>query len=316
MLGTESRFPYKRLVPVVNDLSKPSGFALITGGSAGLGEQIAGALVRAGYRVAILGRDPDRVEQSVARLNSLSVKPVPASSAWGLVGDVTDPACVADCFDQIRQRWGRLDLLVNCVGQSDRGRIESLTPERLRSLIDANLIGTLLCSQAALPLLRQHRGVVVNIGSLAGKIGSRYLGGYCAAKHALTGLTQQMRLEWREYGVHVALISPGPIRREDAGQRYTAQSEGLPESAGRPGGGARLKGLPPERVAAEVLRCARRQSVDVILPRRARWLICLMQSFPRWGDRLVLLFTGGGSPGPTGADKNPAIGEPSTSREP
>ncbi|TVP99055.1 MAG: SDR family oxidoreductase [Planctomycetaceae bacterium] len=270
--------------------SSSIGVAVVTGGSAGLGFGIAAELIRADYRVAIIGRDAARVEIAAERLNERTRS---TDRCLGLVGDVTDPASVRSCFERVEQTWGRLDVLVNCVGRSDRGRVESLTPERLAELIAANVTSTLLCSQAALASLCASGGTVVNIGSLAGKIGSRYLGGYCAAKHALSGLTQQMRLEWRDYGVHVALVSPGPIRREDAGRRYAAEIDGLPASAAQPAGGARLRGLATERVAAEVLSCIRRRHADRILPRRVRLLLCLLQAFPACGDWLVLKFTGG-----------------------
>lgn len=110
-------------------------------------------------------------------------------------------------------------MLVNCVGISDRGLIEDLKSDRLQELLDQNVFTALLCCQAGLPLLKESRGVIVNIGSLASKVGARYIGGYAIAKHALAGLTQQMRLELKPVGVHVGLVSPGPIQREDAGRR-------------------------------------------------------------------------------------------------
>lgn len=186
---------------------------MVTGGSAGLGLVIAETLLGAQYDVIILGRDAERLADAGQRL-------APTARAAGVrvqerVADVTCEASVAAAFATVQADFGRLNVLVNCVGQSDRGRTESLSRERLIELVDANVTSALVCSQAALPMLKDTRGVIVNIGSLASKVGARYLGGYCAAKHALAGLTQQMRLEWREYGVHVALVSPGPIQRAD-----------------------------------------------------------------------------------------------------
>jgi len=283
------------------------GSAVVTGGSSGLGLAIAAALLRAGYRVALIGRDRDRLAQAIGELRGSGsgvgattargpgeVSPLPDDEGlFGVAADVTDPNSVRDAFEQIERRWSRLDVLINCVGQSDRGRVDALTPERLRALFDVNVTSSLLCSQAALPLLRESRGTVVNIGSLAGKFGTRYMGGYCAAKHALAGLTQQMRLEWSEAGVHVALVHPGPIRRADSQPRYQVDAETLPASAKLPAGGARLRGLSPERVADEVLRCIRRRRTEVILPRHVRLLTCLAAAFPSLGDRLLLRFTGG-----------------------
>jgi short-subunit dehydrogenase len=200
-----------------------------------------------------------------------------------------------DCFraaEQITESFGRLNVLVNCIGTSDRGLVRELSAERLHELMDLNVATTLQCTQAMLPLLEASRGSVVNIGSLAGKVGARYLGGYNAAKHALSGLTQQMRLEFRESGVHVGLVSPGPIRREDAGHRYADRTgESLPGRASAPGGGAKVKGLDPERVARAVLNCAEHRRCDVVLPGHLRILIAVGHAWPPLGDWLLLKFT-------------------------
>jgi len=273
---------------------------VVTGGSAGLGLAIASAFLSAGYDVAIIGRDTARLDQAVERLTATA--DAHGRRLRSIQADVTDECSVSECFDSIGLLWKRIDVLVNCVGASDRGRVEDLTRLRLLELIDTNVTSTLLCSQAALPWLCRSGGAVVNIGSLSCKLGARYLGAYSAAKHALAGLTQQMRLEWVEYGVHVALLNPGPIRRPDAGRRYGAQGVNLPESARMPAGGAKLKGLPAERVAAAVVRCARRRDPDMILPRRVRMLVVISHVFPRLGDWLLLKFTGNRA----STDQNPA----------
>lgn len=269
------------------------GVAVVTGGSSGLGLAVAEALLAARYDVIILGRDHDRLADAAGRLADIAA--TAQTRLQSIVTDVTSDQAVSDCFAQVAADFGRLDVLVNCVGQSDRGRTESLTRQRLIELIDVNVTSALLCSQAALPMLKESSGVVVNVGSLASKVGARYLGGYCAAKHALAGLTQQMRLEWLEYGVHVALVSPGPIRRDDAGRRYAATSGDAPPEAQRPGGGAKLKGLPAQRVADAVVRSITRRHPDIILPTYLRSLVAIGHALPRLGDWLLRKFTSTGS---------------------
>ncbi len=185
-----------------------------------------------------------------------------------------------------------MDVLVNCVGGSDRGLAENLTSERLIELVQQNVVTALLCSQAALEMLQQSGGTIVNVGSLAAKVGARYLGGYAAAKHALAGMTQQMRLELRPRGIHVALVSPGPIRRDDAGTRYDQRiDDSVPEQASKPGGGTRVKGLDPDKVARAILSCVRKRRGDVIMPAYMRLLIAVGHAIPRLGDWLLLKFT-------------------------
>lgn len=258
--------------------------ALVTGGSAGLGLAIARTFLAHGYRVVIVSRSADRLDQAADHLDSPD-----------LITHAANLASREDCqrlAGELGQQFGHVDVLINCVGASDRGVLEELSETRLRELIDQNVTTTLLCCQAFRPLLEKSRGSVVNIGSLAGKVGARYLGGYNAAKHALTGITQQLRLEWRDKGIHVALVSPGPIRRDDAGTRYQDRTGGsVPESAAAPGGGTKVKGLDPQRVARAVLLCAQKRRVDVILPGYLRLLIVLGNAFPRLGDWLLVKFT-------------------------
>lgn len=268
--------------------------ALVTGGSAGLGFVIARTLMKAGYRVMITGRDGDRLNQAMLRLD-------PEGTARDSDGgrqrltctgcDVTSDSDVKQLIVDCLETFGRLDVLINCVGSSDRGVLETLEIDQAELLFRQNVVTALLCSQHALSALEATGGVIVNIGSLASKVGARYIGGYAMAKHALAGMTQQLRLELKPRGIHVCLVSPGPIRREDGGQRYQESVAGLPPQAAQPGGGTRVKGLPPERVAEAVLKAIQKRKPDVVLPRYLRLLITLGHAVPRLGDWLLLKFT-------------------------
>ena len=260
--------------------------ALITGGSAGLGLVTAKVFLDAGFRVTIVGRDQTRLDLAADQLTD------DHDRLLALKADLTDKNSVERTFSESIQRFGRLDALVNCVGGSDRGLTENLEVKTLEQLIHQNVSTALLCSQAALPELEKTRGVIVNVGSLASKVGARYIGGYSAAKHALAGMTQQMRLELKPRGVHVALVNPGPIKREDAGNRYSDKvDQSVPDQASKPGGGTRVKGLEPERVARAILSCVQKRRIDVVLPSYMRLLIALGHAWPALGDWLLLKFT-------------------------
>ena len=264
--------------------SNTSPVALITGGSAGLGIVIAAAFIADGYQVVIVGRDQAKLDLAVEQLGD---------RATGFTADLTSPTDVSRLMESVKIKCGRLDVLVNCVGASDRGLVADLTSETLIHLVNQNVTTSLLCSQAALAMLEESQGVIVNIGSLAAKVGARYIGGYAAAKHALAGMSQQMRLELKPKGVHVGLVNPGPIRRDDEGGRYEQKTDGLPEQASKPGAGTRVKGLPPEKVAAAVLKCVKKRKPDIVLPGYLRILIAVGHASPRLGDWLLLKFTSG-----------------------
>ena len=264
--------------------------AVVTGGSAGLGLAIAAEFLKAGYAVAIIGRDQARLD---AARDSFSDKST-ADFVMTIQADLSSRVDAERAFGELDARFGRLDVLVNNIGTSDRGTLEQLAPDDLLEIVKANLLPALLSSQVALPMLERTGGAVVNIGSLAAKVGARYLGAYPTAKHALAGMTQQMRLEWKDRGVHVGLLNPGPIRRADAGRRYAAQvasDSQLPSQAMQPGGGAKVRGLPPDVVARAVLKMVRRRQVDVMLPAYLRPLVAIGNLCPPLGDWLLLKFT-------------------------
>jgi uncharacterized protein len=258
--------------------------ALVTGGSRGLGLAFARQAVACGFQTFIVGRDASAVDAAARAVGE---------ECLPLVADLTSAAQVAALVASVNARAGRLDLLINNVGSSDRGAADAIADDRIRALFDQNLLTTIHAVAGFLPLLEGSRGTIVNVGSLAGKVGARFLGGYVAAKHALHGWTQQLRLELRGKGIHVLLVAPGPIRRTDAGTRYgLAFADGtLPPSAARPGGGTSFKGLDPDWVARQTLRAAKKRKPELILPRWLRLLVVLGNASPRLGDWLVLRIT-------------------------
>ena len=152
---------------------------------------------------------------------------------------------------------------------------------------ELNFLGLVRCTQAAAPHLIASRGHVVNIGSLAAKTASRFLGAYPASKFPVAAYSQQLRYELNPQGVHVLLVCPGPIARPDAGRRYDDQAGSLPESARRPGAGVKLKGIPPQRLIAKILRYCERRRPELVLPAKARLLFALAQLSPRLGDWII-----------------------------
>ncbi len=268
--------------------------AIVLGASSGLGLAIARVLWESGYAVIASARNAQRLQEAVSQLSIIPQGPAPQAGSidrlqtWAC--DAVSPDSVQQLIEHVKVQFGKLDVLVNCVGQSDRGNVAELTPQRLHELLDLNVVSALLSSQAALPLLTESKGVIVNVGSLAARVGARRLGGYPAAKHALAGLTQQMRLEWLPLGVHVAMVNPGPIMRQDSGNRYAeaVKARGLPATAARPGGGTSVKGLSSDWLAKQILQVIQQRQPDRIFPGKLRLLIALGHLWPALGDWLLL----------------------------
>jgi short-subunit dehydrogenase len=273
--------------------------ALITGGSAGLGLAIARELVRQGAKVAIAGRDQGRLEDAVASLRleasrgsaprrDPSGETIPA--AVGIPADITRAEEVESLVQKAVLSLDRLDLLVNCAGKSSRGSAAATSPEQFRELLELNFLALVRCTQACLPHLLKSKGHVVNIGSLASKSAAPFLGGYAASKFPVAAFSQQLRLELAEQGLHVMLVCPGPIRRDDAGTRYD-EATGVPASARQPGGGVKLEGIDPPWLASRILLACQRRSPELVVPARARWLFAISQLWPRLGDWIVRRMT-------------------------
>lgn len=260
---------------------------LVTGASTGLGFAIARAFAEAGAKVAIAARGQAKLEEAAAKLRMHGATILP------IVADVTRGADVAELVNRAAIEFDGLDVLVNNAGRSTRGKAIEVTPEQFQELWEINFLSAVRCTQAAAPHLLRSRGSVVNIGSLAAKTVSPYLGAYPATKFPLAAWSHQLRLELAEQGLHVLLVCPGPIRRDDAGERYRDQAHDLPETASKPGGGVKLKGIDPEWLARRILLACERREPELVVPFRARLLLSLAALSARLGDWLIRKMTSG-----------------------
>ena len=261
--------------------------AIVSGGSAGLGLAISRRLLLEGYCVTVLGRDENRL--SVARA-VLIEEGVAGNRIHFVSTDATSGHAVGQAVASHLETFDYLDVLVNVVGRSDRGLIESLQVDKLRELLDANVFSTLVCSQACLPSLKQRSGVIVNIGSLASRVAPGFLGGYVIAKHALAGLTRQMRMECLADNVHVGLICPGPIQddsRTTDNHYGVDESTGVPESAAGPGGGAKVRSLTGDQVAGAVMQMIDNRIIEIVMPPKTRLLMAINAIWPSLADRIL-----------------------------
>ena len=259
--------------------------ALICGGSQGLGLELARQLCRERVaRLILVARDSEKLQLAVQELKDRE------AGAGGVelqtfAVDATNSLAMQELSTGLHAS-PPIDLLIQAVGMSDRGTLQDLEPEHLRRLFEINVISSLHTVRWLSPSM-QRPGTIILVGSLASHFAPRYLGGYAIAKHALAGLAQQARLELQPRQIHVMLASPGPIARSDAGKRYQEAAGGVPAEALGPGGGAKVKGLDPQRLAADILRAAERQKRTAIFPRQARLLLVLSAISPWLGDLIL-----------------------------
>jgi len=253
---------------------------IVTGASTGLGLAIAKALAERQARIVIVARREEPLTRAAEMLRAAGTEILP------IVADVTNQEDIDRLARTVKEHFGRVDLLCNCAGRSARKAVLETTPEDFQELLDVNFLATVRTTRAFADLLLESKGSLVNIGSLASKVAPRFLGGYPASKHALAAYSQQLRMEHGPAGLHVLLVCPGPIRRDDSAPRYEQQSAGLPAAANRPGAGAKLRGIDPEHLAKKILDCERRK-LELVVPTKVRILMILSQLSPRLGDWLL-----------------------------
>lgn len=255
---------------------------LVTGGSSGLGRMIAEGFARRGAKIAIAALEEDLLQKAVEEMTAEGYEVFPIHA------NITKQEEVDRIFTQLISYYGHLDVLVNNAGRTHRGKISEVSPEDFQALFDLNVLGTIRCTQKAIPYLLKVKGHVVNIGSLAAKSASRWVGAYPVSKFAVAAFSQQLRLELGEEGLHVLLVCPGPIKRDNPRLYRLPGSEGIPETALRPGGGVHLKGLDPQVLTDRIIRYCELRKPELVMPWKARLLFTISQMFPALGDWLVL----------------------------
>jgi uncharacterized protein len=266
---------------------------IVAGGTAGFGLVLARHLDAAGARVLIVGRSERKGDAAL-------FSPCPSRKElrplFCVTADLARPGEGGRVAGESLRILGGIDDLFFCVGRSGRGEILKTDAEQLREYFDANVSAAVEITRAVADDVAAARGHMVYIGSLAGKLVTPFMGPYCVAKSALAAYVDAVRLEMAPRGGHVLLVSPGPIRRDEADPRAAESTDryaadvtraGLPAEALRPGGTQAIRQLDPDRLAEQVLAaCARRRS-ELVVPRKASLLAGLIEWFPEWGRRIL-----------------------------
>lgn len=179
--------------------------ALITGGGRGIGVAIARSLDAEGARITLLGRTLELLELTKESLNEAQV----------MKADVTDSETIGIVFEQAINNFGGVDILINNAGVAESAPFEKTSLGTFQHMLDVNLTGTFLCTQAALSSMKEQAwGRIVNIASTAGLKGYAYVSAYCASKHAVIGLTRSLALELAKSKITINAICPGYTETE------------------------------------------------------------------------------------------------------
>jgi 2-deoxy-D-gluconate 3-dehydrogenase len=193
---------------------------LITGAGSGIGRAAAIALATQGAKVALteLPGRANRAEEAVNEVMALGCE------AMALTLDVRSVLGIADVIDQVVQRFGKLDVLINNAGTQLLKSALEVEEDEFDEVLDINLKGAFFCAQAAATaMLEQGRGCIINVASQHGIVGNRLRAPYCASKGGLINLTRALAVEWAPYRIRVNAVSPTFVRTEHNASLFDTQ---------------------------------------------------------------------------------------------
>jgi NAD(P)-dependent dehydrogenase (short-subunit alcohol dehydrogenase family) len=213
-------------------LKQESPVWLITGCSTGLGHALARLVIDRGWRAVVTARDKARVEDLVRGAEDRTL---------ALALDVTDKDQIDAVVAAAREKFGRIDVLVNNAGYGYQSTVEEGEEAEIRAQFDTNVFGLFAITRAVLPAMRAQRsGRIINITSVAGLIGFPGSGYYAASKHAIEGFSDSLRAEVEPLGIGVTCVEPGPFRTDWAGRSLRQTENRIADYADTVG--KRLKG--------------------------------------------------------------------------
>ena len=250
---------------------------LITGGTSGIGRACALAFGRAGYAVAVTGRDAARLADTAGALAAAGVAHLTVQA------DVGDAAAATRVVAATVARFGGLDVLINNAGLSMRAKFADVDVQVLEQLMQTNFFGTVYTTKAALPHLLASKGTVVGISSIAGFRGLPGRTGYSASKFAMNGFLEALRTELLPAGVNVLTAAPGftasNIRHAALVANGQTQND-TPRDEGRM--------MTSEAVADHVLRAVAQRRRILVLTGQGKLTVFLNKWLPGLMDKLVL----------------------------
>jgi short-subunit dehydrogenase len=244
---------------------------LITGGSSGIGLAAARRFLSLGARVWLTARNQDKLAAAAAELGE---------RVFTIPTDVTEAASIERLAETIREREGRIDVLVNSAGQLDLAASGESAAELAERLMRVNYFGLTRVVAATLPLLRSgSRRSIVNLSSFSGKLTPPFWSAYCASKHAVQSYSHALRQELRPEKIHVGLVLPGPVASPMVEDLLHTPMYPVPFG---------VPVIGTDRVARAILKCVLRRRAEVTVPGHFGPLLRIAAAFPLLIDLVYL----------------------------
>lgn len=247
---------------------------VITGGSDGIGKALVAQFLALGAKVATCGRNENKL--------SLLVAEFPTSNLYTAQVDVSKQDQSEAFIKQVVDNWGRIDVLINNAGISMRALVSEVSVQTLQNVMDINFWGTVYCTKAALPSIKQNKGVIVGVSSIAGYRGLPGRSGYSASKFALNGWLEALKTELYASGTHVMWVCPGfttsNIRNAALDKNAKAQGESPMDE------GAMMSS---EQCATHIIHAIEKRKRSLVLTFTGKRTVFMNKFFPAWADKLV-----------------------------
>jgi short-subunit dehydrogenase len=247
---------------------------VITGGSDGIGKALVAQFLALGAKVATCGRNENKL--------SLLATEFPSSNLFTAQVDVSKQDQSEAFIKQVVDNWGRIDVLINNAGISMRALVSEVSVQTLQNVMDINFWGTVYCTKAALPSIKQNKGVIVGVSSIAGYRGLPGRSGYSASKFALNGWLEALKTELYASGTHVMWVCPGfttsNIRNAALDKNAKAQGESPMDE------GAMMSS---EDCATHIIHAIEKRKRSLVLTFTGKRTVFMNKYFPAWADKLV-----------------------------
>jgi short-subunit dehydrogenase len=246
---------------------------LLTGASSGIGQALAEQLAQGGARVLLAARSVDKLQAITTALTDRGLDAVAVAT------DVTSASDRRRVVDFAAERLGGLDVLINNAGIGSFGHFTNCTESILRQIMEVNFFAPAELIRLAIPLLQRGRQpAIVNVASMCGRRGMPAWSEYSASKFALVGLSESLRAELAQHGIDVVVILPG-LTKSDLGRRLLMNTGRMEIAFNR--------GMPPQTVAAGIMRALVKGRAEAVLGGEARWMLRLNRWVPRILDYLI-----------------------------
>ena len=237
---------------------------IITGATSGIGEACAEVFGRQGAKIAITGRNPQKLEQTTAKLRSENIEVLSIHANAG--SEVDNKRMAAETLSH----YGRIDILINNAGISMRALFQDLDLEVFHKVMDTNFWGTVYATKFCLPAILESKGSIIGISSINGYRGTPARTAYTASKYAMNGFFEALRTEVMKKGVHVMVVAPGFTASNIRNTALTADGSSQGESPRD-----ESKMMTSEEVAGHILKAILKRKRDLVLTGQGKLAVFL-----------------------------------------